>query len=322
MKKYPNRKALLLPLAVLIAPLLVASQAFATLLAYDGFLAGGSNPSATEYQSEPASTNGANNDALHGQAPARLGFSTANAWFNQDNVALSVYPRINSTGLTWTDSQGQSLITNEGAAEIFRTGTNSTNQAKGVRRNAIPTTGTPPTGGLGETFYMSGLMQFSAGTAGTMRWVVGSGQTSGPREHFIGFNATGNLIAGTDATFGTSAEVFAADTTHLLIARFHDGGQGNRTVEVWANPENLTNPGNADYTFAADHFQGHDLSALRLLAQTGMSVQNPSFIFDEARLGYSFDSVAPIPEPATYALILSGLALGAVILRRRFQNRK
>ncbi|MCC5848106.1 MAG: PEP-CTERM sorting domain-containing protein [Verrucomicrobia bacterium] len=296
-----------------LAVLMVAAQASASLLAYDGFLAGGEFPAANEYQSEPASTNGTNNDALHGQAPDRLGFSTENAWVNQDSVAASVYPRVNSTGLTWTNQTGtESLITTAGALEIFRSGSASGGQTKGVRRNAIPTTG-----GLGDTFYMSGLLQFSPGTAGSMRWQVGSSQTGGPREHFFGFNASGNLVAGTGNTFGTSTDVFAADTTHLVIARFHDGGQGNRTVQVWANPASLTNPGTADYTFAADHFGGHNLNALILRGETGNSVQDPSFIFDEARLGFSFESVAPIPEPGTLMLLVIAMGTLAIFRRRK-----
>ncbi len=40
-------------------------------------------------------------------------------------------------------------------------------------------------------------------------------------------------------------------------------------------------------------------------------------IFDEIRVGTSFADVAPVPEPASWAAALGGLALGATLLRRR-----
>ncbi|MCC5830323.1 MAG: PEP-CTERM sorting domain-containing protein [Phycisphaeraceae bacterium] len=289
-----------------------ADPASASLILYDGFPAGGDSPTAGQYQSEPASTTGANNDALHGQGPDLLGFSSADAWSNQSPVAATVYPRVNSTGLEWSNAAGtQFLITAEGAAEIFRDGSSTGDLAKGVIRDV-----SPALGGLGATYYMSGLLQFSEGTEGTVRLVVGRQQAGGPREHFFGFNSDGNLIAGSDTgQFGISSEVFDADTAHLIIARFHDGGIGNRSVDVWINPQDLTDPGAANYTFDADHATVLNLNALRLFAETGQGVQDPSFIFDEIRLGTSFAAVTPwIPEPASLALLgISGL----VLLRRR-----
>ncbi len=290
------------------AVLICGATAGADLLLYDGFPAGGENPAADQYQSEPASTDGADNDALHGQAPDLTGFNTADAWSNQDRVAATVYPRVNSTGLEWSnDAETQFLITTEGSAEIFRDGTATGDQSKAVTRD---TTGIE----VGEEFFVSGLFQFVEGTAGTLRVVTGIGEGFGDRENFIGFNAAGNLVAGTDGDSGASDETFAADTAHLIIARFRDDSP--RVVDLWANPADLTDPGAPDYTFAADHFSGFDVDAIMLRAETGGGVANPSFIFDEVRVGETFGSVTPwIPEPATMGLM--GVGGLAVLLKRR-----
>ena len=293
---------------------LTAGSASAALLVYDGFEAGGATPGAGQYQSEP----GFPDDRLNNQGPARTGF--VGSWADQGAVAATVYPRVNSSGLTWTSVAGQVLDTTVGSAEIFRSGSIGGSQIKQSARDTDSIA-------VGQSFYVSSLLEFNAGTESTLRFKVGQGQTGGPRDHFIGFNSSGQLIAGTDNTFGDSGlDLFAADTTHLIVAMFNDGGQGNRTVDVWVNPADLLAPGAADYTFSANHFQGHNLSGVELETQTGQGVVNPSMIFDEIRLGQTFQDVTPfstaptdngdapaVPEPASAAL----LAMGTLALLRR-----
>ncbi|MCC5851030.1 MAG: PEP-CTERM sorting domain-containing protein [Verrucomicrobia bacterium] len=292
----------------------------ADLLLYDGFAAGGENPGSGEYQTEPNSTNGTNNNALHGQSPSALGFSTNDEWRNLDTVAGTVHPRAINNGLTWSDSSGNSLITSPGAAEIFRSGTQSgadyNAQFKRATRKIVGIDG--PSG----EFYLSGLFQFKAGVEGRLKiFTTGAGDD---RSHYIGFSDAGNLIGGSfnndlrnaaAPAENTSAETFAADTTHFVVARFVDGGFGNRTVDLWINPNDITSQGTADYTFDANYFDGHTFDSITIGAHMGKNVSNPSFIIDEVRVGTTWDSVTPIPEPGT--LILLGISLGTLWLFRR-----
>ncbi|MCC5807463.1 MAG: PEP-CTERM sorting domain-containing protein [Opitutales bacterium] len=307
-----------------LIPLLLcvpAAFASATIFIYDGFTGGGENPGPGEYQTAPGSTNGTDNNALNGQNPAALGFGTGE-WTNVDTMAGTVHPRAIDGGLTWSDNSGNSLVTSPGAAEIFRSGTQDgtqySSQFKRARRDTVGIDG--PSG----EFYLSALFQFAEGVEGRLSiFATGAGDD---RSHYIGFSDAGNLIGGSfnGATLNsaapagnTSAETFAAATTHLVVARFVDAGFGNRTVDLWINPTDVTSPGTPNYNFVADYFDGHTLDAVTVGAHMGRDVNNPSFIIDEVRLGSSWDSVTPIPEPSVYALLLGAVGMAFVVIRRR-----
>ena len=289
---------------------LLTSHAFASLFIYDGFSAGGENPdtSAGQYQSEPDSTDGSNNDSIMGQGPNTVGFSTGDDW-DVDAVSSNVYPRINNTGLNYTDSNGLSTVTQEGAVEIFRSDTFSAARTATRELSGVTTSS--------DGFWMSGLLQFSTGSGGRIGFETALSDGTSSRFHEIGFNTSGNLVAGsTTNVLNSSAEVFAADTTHLIVANFRSGPFGERPLDVWINPDDLTNLGDPDYEWLGDQAETTTLG-LNVRIQTDDTFQEFSFTADEFRVGDSMEDVlVPIPEPGTYALIFGFLGLGLVVYRR------
>ena len=293
-------------------------QAGATLLLYDGFAAGGEFPGAGQYQSSPASTNGSNNDSLFGQSPELTGFDGGNDWGGVpvNNFAATVYPRVNNTGLTYQD-----LVTTPGSVEIFRDGSTSGDSFKRISRNTEPDS--IGDGGDPERFFMSALYRFTPGNEGYIRIdTIGPGDAP-DRNHSIGFNSSGQFTTLTDGTpDGATAGIFNAGATHMVVVEYIDPGFGApdpREVNFWINPVDLTDPNagaEATGTFATNWAAGNIFGSLTLIAQTGDGLENPSFEFDEIRIGHSWDVVTPIPEPGS--LVLLGIALGSLwVFRRR-----
>ncbi|MEX0653462.1 MAG: PEP-CTERM sorting domain-containing protein [Phycisphaeraceae bacterium] len=290
----------------LAAPM--GTAAYADLLVYDGFAAGGETPGAGQYQSQPDSPNGTNNDSLIGQGPDALGFDSVDNWAGDvddgDQVAGSVYPRINDAGLTWSDNSGHSLVTTAGALEIFRDGTGSSATIKGYDRN---TDGTDAAD-LNGVMWASVLFQFTDGHPGAEVQLY---QDSINRHHAFGFEG-GNIIGGSEesGSMNTGAETFAAGQTHLMIVRLDDNADPDqRIMDIWVNPEDVTNLGTPNETFETLSWtSGFDISRIGLVGDT--DGPNPSVIFDEFRFGTTSESVTPVPEPASIVLAgLGGLTL-------------
>ncbi|MCH8474017.1 MAG: hypothetical protein LAT55_02190 [Opitutales bacterium] len=298
----------------LISTALLAGQASANLLVYDGFLAGGDNPdtSAGEYQSEPGSTDGTDNDSIMGQGPNTIGFT--DSWVGASgapgNMNVGSYPRINNTGLNYTDGNGLSLVTQDGAVEIFRS--SEFTSARSISRNLSGVTTSS------DGFWMSTLIQFSEGSGGRLGFETSVGGSSG-RFHEIGFTVDGNLVVGSDSTgLNISQTTYAANTTHFIVANFKSGAFGDRFIDVWMNPNDLTNLGTPDFEDLAGDQATTTTQGDQIRIQTEDTFEGFSFIVDEIRIGDAMEDVlVPIPEPGTYAAIFGFLALGIVFWVRR-----
>jgi hypothetical protein len=111
----------------------------------------------------------------------------------------------------------------------------------------------------------------------------------------------------------------ATGQTHLILGRMVLEG-GVDTFQLWADPADLLNLGDADYELTGTDF-------MDLLAGIGTLTYNPGGVAWSAQGGYldalrlsnepglvGLAAVTGVPEPATLALMAAGLAL---VLRRR-----
>jgi hypothetical protein len=151
----------------------------------------------------------------------------------------------------------------------------------------------------------------------------------------IGYDADTQFAGGSSVTLGT---------TYLYIAKYTNVGEtGGGTASLWVldNVSFLDWQSNggleadldlyADFTStdtASSTISLSDSESMRLTAtefsvdyNTGATSYSVSgeltTTYDEIRYGTSLSDIIVIPEPSAYSLILSGLTLGMVMIRRR-----
>jgi len=129
----------------------------------------------------------------------------------------------------------------------------------------------------------------------------------------IGFqiNAGGTLVGKISGTTSTGSATLAQNTTHLIVGRIDFTSASAQTITYWVNPTLGSTPldGAANFTLSASVSSANHRSGNIFVG----SFSNTQGAFDEIRLGTSFSDVAPIPEPGTYALLGTGLALLALL---------
>lgn len=156
-------------------------------------------------------------------------------------------------------------------------------------------------GGLPTTG--SAVMRLRTDPNDASKFNVGIAKTTATSAGVVQFSSTG----------------YALGTTLFVVAAYEFvTGSQNDVAYMWINPDVSTfgssTPPPADLTSAPSGIA--DLNLLSFAFRNVNSVGNPTFMFDELRVGTSWADVTPIPEPAAAVLLLwsSGLALA---LRRR-----
>ena len=288
-----------------------APRAQAVLFLYDGFAAGGSSPTGAQYLTGTAGATSGDSlvrsvaGAADGQKPSTIGFDPTVGWRTTSALSAAVYPRVNSTGLSYPG-----LPSVAGAADIFRSTTIAGSQVKFAARAVA--------GGLaaGDTdLYFSALVQFDTSVPGSFRFDEGAAQLT------IGVTNAGKItISDQVATLGTSTATFTGGTTYLLAAHVYNTNQ----IDLWLDPTDFQVESNNDAqklfagltlnTFTA----GAALTDFRITSDTGNSIAAPDFIVDEVRGATTWQEALGIPEPTTGMLMLAGIAmLGAHRRARR-----
>lgn len=210
-------------------------------------------------------------------------------------------------GLGYTDANGHALLTTGGAWATD----------PGVFFAQAQRDTTAGFGAAGTSVWMSFLVRQSATPTEGVNYAmatVGRGYT-------FGSNAMLGGVVADDAGVGpfydgggvvAQADVAPALSTSLIVLRLDFAASGNDTMSLWHNPLLGAEPGTADVVLSAQDYDSA-LSGLTLVHG-----DNRSFVFDEVRIGSSFASVTPVPEPAGWALMAAGL--GALAAWRRRQG--
>jgi len=265
---------------VAAATLVTVPLAHGDLLAYDPFPTGGS-----DYTVGP----------IAGQNPTTLGFTAA--WATYSGGAASVA----ATGLT--DSR------------LPLPGSGGSMDAGGVARThrAFSTT----YGTDGTTLWASYLMAAPSYSASTWRGeAFGNGPgTSAPGEYVLDIAWDGWGTPSTAAnqvilyhrpspTMGAGTGVTpTGGAINLMLVKFAFGASDSDSVTLWINPADVSSEAALG---AGTTLSGYDFAFNRLWIED--SAGGGAATYDEFRLGDTLNDVV-IPEPGSFVLCLSGLAL-------------
>jgi hypothetical protein len=160
-----------------------------------------------------------------------------------------------------------------------------------------------------DAVYMSFLTQHSGSQAVQLGWGVGGDNGAGSP---FGIRASGSNHAFHVGGFGGTTHdlgvALSADVNLWVIRHDYVGN----TVSVWLNPTALG--GAAPAATLTVNYSSPNFNRV-LFGQSGTDSR-----VDEMRIGTSYASVTPIPEPGTYALLAGFGVLAFVVIRRRFRK--
>ncbi|WFB35468.1 PEP-CTERM sorting domain-containing protein [Kiritimatiellota bacterium B12222] len=293
-------------------------SASATLLMYDGFVAGGAAPNAATGEYETGT--GYSGDDLIGQDPTILGAS--GAWQNDaSGYASTVYYRTENVQMNYTDGNGASLSTSTGQLNLTRTSGSSATDKNVVRDLSIGTS-------LPTDLYISLLVRMTDDESFTFRSASTNGVDSW-RFNF-GINASAKPFVTNTKVGGSGNEDVGAMTattgeTHLLVVKLHDSGIDGDVTSLYLNPllgsEGLNSVA-AEIAYGNSYVSGDaswtlkDIYLRSRVADVGSSVE-----IDEIRIGSTWESVTPhaIPEPSSVLLLLTGFGVLGLCRRQKLK---
>jgi hypothetical protein len=116
-------------------------------------------------------------------------------------------------------------------------------------------------------------------------------------------------------TYDTTA--FALNTTVFLVGAYtFVSGTGNDVSTLWINPSAATFGAETAPAFTLQATGGTDMTAITQFLLRG-AAGSPAGEIDELRIGTSWASVTPVPEPSAFAALLGGASLLGLVRRRR-----
>jgi hypothetical protein len=311
-------------LALLLAAV-SAHQVSAAVIASEGFdsIAGVSATqyNATNFTAAPIATT-ANGDTV---TVGSVGFSASSPWNNNSSSA-----RVTLTGLTHNFLSGTAQAGS--VASTPATGTPTTPLERNVNRqlSAAPADS--------SVYYFSALVRYVSATAiadgsftsiGFYSFNPGGAPNTNDAIYssgiHVGLQRTGSAFSlavsdgdDTPITIGSAS----INTNYQIVLRLDTSTSGNETLTAWYAAEGdtaLTATSVASSAIGDVYTGGSSLGRLAIQSiSTGAPASNGT-LFDEVRLGTELGDVtlAPIPEPATFAVLAAVAVLGLAATRRR-----
>lgn len=231
------------------------------------------------------------------------GFGWAGAWTY--TVGGSASGSI-AQGLSYTDASGRALSTSGGAW----------NTSAGVFFGQALRATTTDFGAADSSVWLSFLVQQSGTPTSGINYAMATPGTG----YTFGSNAMLGGVSGNGATVGpfysgtgsvSLANTVPAQSTSFIVLRVDFAATGNDTMSLWLNPLLGGTAGAADLVLSAQNYSSL-INGLTLAHGDGRA-----FAFDELRIGTSFAAVTPVPEPAEWLLMASGLAVLALCRKRQ-----
>jgi hypothetical protein len=287
--------------SVLLASILFPLWATAALVAYEPFLAG-EDPSLGQYTTTTS---------LLSQNPTTLGY-TGN-WDKPGFASADVF--VQTGGLGYTNGSG-SLLTAGGGL-----------YTSGDSRRTGRTFSDPVTSSTNTTLYLAFLMKMDsvAGVYRSFELHDGGFDDGANRVLQLGHGSGGDFIDG-NTNYGirllNSGDLridlgAADDQVNLFVLRFDlSNASSGDSLTVWRNPTLGVEPGSSGGTLSGFDIQFDRNTISRFGGEAPAEGPYTGFDVDEIRLGTTFASVTPIPEPSP-AMLISFVALGIGFRRRR-----
>jgi hypothetical protein len=167
-------------------------------------------------------------------------------------------------------------------------------------------------GSINNTLYGSFLLHSSDWSAARMIFELNDNGASPANDLRIAQDSAGSgfsLSNGDGNGLSTVSSTPTSSNTYMIVFRvdFSDQNNGDN-LTFWLNPE---------AGISAPATGGISLTNTRNFTFNNIEMRavNGNVVFDEFRMGTTWESVAAIPEPGTLALV--GIALGSLVLFRR-----
>jgi RNA polymerase sigma-70 factor (ECF subfamily) len=199
-------------------------------------------------------------DVTDNPSVASFGFADVTTWAITRGDATATHDPV---GLSYVDSNGQTLLTNPGAVTV-----KATEEGTHLSR---PLAESP-----GDSYWVAFLLRPNTDGYGDAFWSPDGYLDRGG----VGIQQFHQLRY---VNGGATNTAFVAGETYLLVVRF-EGKQSS----LWVNP-NLSDPGTPDATYSDERISVPD----RLYLITN-EFNDGAYTFDEIRLGASFEAVTPL----------------------------
>ncbi|MDR0533650.1 MAG: hypothetical protein LBH01_06825 [Verrucomicrobiales bacterium] len=168
-------------------------------------------------------------------------------------------------------------------------------------------------GGAGQDIWVSFLMEKTAGAGSYGGLILGTGATqvgavSNGKGLFIGYSGAAFSIGPNGAAAGLSGGTVTTGTPQFIVANLNYTTATGGTITLYLN---ATPGGSLGTALGSTTFSLNSFGQIGFASLSGV-------LFDEIRIGDSYLSVSPIPEPAPYTLLGIGfLALILVQINRK-----
>ena len=124
--------------------------------------------------------------------------------------------------------------------------------------------------------------------------------------------------ANTGSAETTAALQTLATGTYFVVVNYvTNGGVGDDVMNIWLNPTNASLGGGSAPSATFSSTAGTDTTTQWNQFRLSPPNQIGASFFDEVRVGTTWASVTPVPEPSTWALLAIGMTALVIFRRRR-----